>query len=77
MEMLSTVERGADAMSIDTYEIGPTNYDILLPDPETAPVHYTLISVDDHLVEPPDMFDGRLPAALQSKAPRQIGRAHV
>ena len=25
--------------------------------------HVTLISVDDHLVEPPDMFEGRLPAS--------------
>ena len=35
---------------------------ILLPDPEPAHLRYTIISVDDHLVEPPDMFEGRLPA---------------
>jgi hypothetical protein len=29
-----------------------------------------LISVDDHLVEPPDLFTGRLPAAIQELAPR-------
>jgi predicted TIM-barrel fold metal-dependent hydrolase len=29
-----------------------------------------MISVDDHLVEPPDMFAGRLPAAIQDLAPR-------
>jgi predicted TIM-barrel fold metal-dependent hydrolase len=29
-----------------------------------------MISVDDHLVEPPDLFLGRLPAALQDFAPR-------
>ncbi len=28
-----------------------------------------IISVDDHLIEPPDLFEGRLPAALQSEAP--------
>jgi predicted TIM-barrel fold metal-dependent hydrolase len=28
------------------------------------------ISVDDHVVEPPDMFDGRLPARYQDAAPR-------
>jgi predicted TIM-barrel fold metal-dependent hydrolase len=33
-----------------------------------------LISVDDHLVEPADMFDGRLPAALADRAPRVIER---
>jgi len=56
----------------DTYVIGPTNTDLLEPEPEKSPVHYTLISVDDHLVEPPDMFDGRLPAALQDGAPRLV-----
>jgi predicted TIM-barrel fold metal-dependent hydrolase len=29
-----------------------------------------LVSVDDHVVEPPDMFEGRLPAKLQPRAPR-------
>ena len=68
----SSMPRKQEMMSTDTYVIGPTNYDILLPEPEMAPVHYTLISVDDHLVEPPHMFDGRLPSALQDKAPRLI-----
>jgi len=58
--------------STDTYRIGPTNTDMLLPEPERLPVHYTLISVDDHLVEPPGMFDGRLPAALAPEAPRLV-----
>jgi len=44
----------------------------LLPDPEPRPVRYTVISVDDHLVEPPDMFEGRLPARLQPLAPRIV-----
>jgi predicted TIM-barrel fold metal-dependent hydrolase len=29
-----------------------------------------MVSVDDHLVEPPDLFAGRLPARLQDQAPR-------
>ena len=44
----------------------------LLPDPEPRPIRHTLISVDDHLVEPPGMFDGRLPARLQELAPRVV-----
>lgn len=56
----------------ETYRIGPTNSDMLLPEPEFAPVHYTLISVDDHLVEPPGMFDGRLPSTLADGAPRLV-----
>lgn len=31
-----------------------------------------IISVDDHVVEPPDMFDGRLPARYADRAPRVI-----
>ncbi len=49
-----------------------TRQDTLLPDPEPRPVRYTVISVDDHLVEPPDMFEGRLPRHLQDRAPRVV-----
>jgi len=45
---------------------------LLLPDPEPRPVRYTVISVDDHLVEPPDMFEGRLPRRYQDLAPRVV-----
>ena len=44
----------------------------LLPDPEPREVKYTLISVDDHLMEPPDTFEGRLPSRLQDRAPRVV-----
>jgi predicted TIM-barrel fold metal-dependent hydrolase len=33
---------------------------------------YKIISVDDHLCEPPDMFEGRLPAEFADLAPRVI-----
>ncbi|HEY2427649.1 MAG TPA: amidohydrolase family protein [Acidimicrobiales bacterium] len=46
--------------------------DLFLPEPEPREVRYTVISVDDHLVEPADMFEGRLPAALQDRAPRIV-----
>ena len=55
-----------------TYVIGETNADALLPDPPAEDVRYTVISVDDHLVEPPWMFDGRLPAGLQGGAPKLV-----
>ena len=44
----------------------------LLPDPVPRDVRYTVISVDDHLVEPPDMFEGRLPARFADAAPRVV-----
>ena len=31
-----------------------------------------LVSVDDHVIEPPDMFDGRLPARYADQAPRVV-----
>ena len=31
-----------------------------------------LVSVDDHVVEPPDMFDGHIPAKYKDRAPRVI-----
>ncbi len=49
-----------------------TRDDTLLPDPEPRPVRYTVISVDDHLVEPPDMFEGRLPSRFADRAPRVV-----
>jgi predicted TIM-barrel fold metal-dependent hydrolase len=50
----------------------PRRADLLLPDPEPREVRYTIISVDDHLVEPPGMFAGRLPGRLAEAAPRVI-----
>lgn len=44
----------------------------LEPDPIARHLYYTLISVDDHLVEPPNMFEGRLPRALADRAPKVI-----
>jgi hypothetical protein len=31
-----------------------------------------LVSVDDHLVEPPDMFKGRLPKKFVDQAPKVV-----
>ena len=44
----------------------------LLPDPEPAPRHFVVVSVDDHLIEPPDLFEGRMPAQLADRAPRVV-----
>jgi predicted TIM-barrel fold metal-dependent hydrolase len=47
----------------------------LLPDPEPRDRYFTVISVDDHLVEPAHMFEGRLPSALADRAPRIVERS--
>ncbi|MEX1008037.1 MAG: amidohydrolase family protein [Acidimicrobiia bacterium] len=44
----------------------------LLPDPEAKRRAFTIISVDDHLIEPADLFDGRMPADLVDRAPRVV-----
>jgi predicted TIM-barrel fold metal-dependent hydrolase len=40
----------------------------------TAPIppQYRIFSVDDHVIEPPDLFEGRVPAALADRAPRIV-----
>jgi len=46
----------------------------LLPDPDPRPRRFPIISVDDHLIEPPDLFDGRMPATLADGAPHLVER---
>ncbi len=43
-----------------------------LPEPERRPRWCTLISVDDHLVEPAHLFEGRVPARYADLAPRVL-----
>lgn len=47
----------------------------LLPDPAAATVRATLISSLDHLVEPPHLFAGRLPAAVADRGPAVVATA--
>lgn len=42
----------------------------LLPDPAPRPIRVPVISVDDHLIEPPDLFEGRVAQRLAPRAPR-------
>ena len=37
-----------------------------------AATHHPIVSVDDHLIEPPDLFEGRMPAALAERAPKVV-----
>src|ERR1700730_11288721 len=43
-----------------------------LPDPEPRERWATIFSVDDHMVEPPDIFVGRFPRKFADDAPRVI-----
>ena len=46
--------------------------DLFLPEPSPRELKYTIISVDDHLVEPANMFEGRLAKKFADRAPRVI-----
>lgn len=46
------------------------------PNPdEPRPHRYTVVSAEDHLVEPPDLFEGRLSAEVANAAPRVVDTA--
>lgn len=45
-----------------------------LPEPPRAERPFTIISVDDHVVEPPHAFDGRLPKKFAEQAPKVVTR---
>jgi uncharacterized protein len=44
----------------------------LLPDPDSRQRQHVVISVDDHVIEPPDMFACRLPAELADQGPKVV-----
>ena len=44
----------------------------LLPDPAPADRPFTIISVDDHLIEPRHLFEGRVPERFRDLAPRIV-----
>lgn len=52
-------------------EHGASDAAVLAPRRELEPRRRTLavVSVDDHLLEPPDMFAGRIPGRLGDQAP--------
>ncbi|QWF22139.1 amidohydrolase [Nocardioides sp. LMS-CY] len=45
-----------------------------LPEPEKADRKFPMISVDDHMVEPPNTFEGRMPAKFVDQAPRVVDK---
>lgn len=45
-----------------------------LPEPEKADRPFPFISVDDHIVEPKDTFENRMPAKFADRAPRVVDK---
>ena len=46
--------------------------DLFLPDPPAADVRYTVVSVDDHVVEPPHLFETYMQPGLRDRGPQLI-----
>jgi len=46
--------------------------ELFLPDPDPRQVKYTIISVDDHVVEPPHLFEEHLDKNLRDRGPKLI-----
>jgi predicted TIM-barrel fold metal-dependent hydrolase len=46
-----------------------------LPEPPRQERKYTVISVDDHIVEPRNLFEGRIPSRLAERAPKVVEKA--
>src|SRR4051794_25725211 len=67
--------RGAVMTTLEGLTIGKgrrTDSVTFLPEPDPRPRRYTIVSVDDHLVEPPDTFAGRLPQRFVEKGPKVV-----
>jgi predicted TIM-barrel fold metal-dependent hydrolase len=50
----------------------PTEIPPLREDPVPRPREFAIVSVDDHYMEPADLYEGRLPAKLVDRAPRIV-----
>ncbi len=46
--------------------------EMFLPEPDRRERKFTVVSVDDHVVEPRHMFEGRFPPHLQERAPKIV-----
>ena len=46
--------------------------DLFLPDPEPSEISYTIISVDDHVVEPPHLFREYVQPQLRDLGPQLV-----
>ena len=59
---MKSLDEMATDLNFTAAKTGEEKQVTFLPEPERAERRYTLISVDDHIVEPPHPFEGRMPA---------------
>ena len=68
---MTSIDDGGN-LNFTTAKTGAERTVTFLPEPERAERRYTVISVDDHIVEPPDAFEGRVPPKFADRAPRVV-----
>ena len=69
---MKSIDELAANLSFTTAKTGEDRSVTFLPEPRRAERRYTVISVDDHIVEPPDTFTGRLPRKFADRAPKVV-----
>ncbi len=73
---MKSIDELAANLNFTTAKTGEDRSVTFLPDPPRAPRRYTVISVDDHIVEPPNTFTGRLPRKFADRAPKVVDTEH-
>ena len=69
---MKSIDEMSANLNFTTAKTGADKTVTFLPEPERAERRYTVISVDDHIVEPPDTFEGRVPRKFADRAPRVV-----
>ena len=69
---MRTLDDLANDPNFTTAKRGEERTVTLLPDPPRADRSLLVISADDHVVEPPDTFEGRMPAKFADRAPHVV-----
>ena len=69
---MKSIDEMSANLNFTTAKTGADRTVTFLPEPERAERRYTVISVDDHIVEPPDTFEGRVPQKFADRAPRVV-----
>ncbi len=72
---MRSIDDLASDLSFTKARTGDARTVTFLPEPERAARRYTVISADDHVVEPPDTFAGRVPVRFADRAPRIVERS--
>ena len=69
---MASIDEMSANLNFTTAKTGADRTVTFLAEPERADRRYTVISVDDHIVEPPDTFEGRVPQKFADRAPRVV-----